>query len=336
MSGRGKGDDRARFGGTDLPPEQHAALQKAIRLEWITVAAMAFSIFIVFLASGSSQAMKAAWIEDTLSLLPPIAFLVAARVIRKAPSGRHPYGYHRAIGIAHLVAAVALLGLGSYILIDSLMGLIAGDRPPMGTTVLFGWQVWSGWIAIAAMLTAAIAPPILGHLKQEPAKILHDKVLFADSDMSKADWQTALATVVGILGVGAGLWWADAAAAIFVAASIVKDGWSLLVDAIRSLVDARPTSYDGKEQDTIVERIDEELRGLGWVRKAGSRVRDEGHVLHAECFLVPEVGEEPTLERLDEARRRVQRLDWRLEDVVVAPVRGLSAKQVPQAAGAEE
>lgn len=219
------GAGAAKFGHTQLPEEQHRALKQAIRLEWITLAMMAFSVVIVFLVSGSSQAMKAAWIEDTLSLLPPIAFLVAARVIRKAPSDRHPYGYHRAIGVAHLVAAVALLGLGAYLVIDSGVGLISGDRPPMGTVVLFGgepgtgWQIWSGWLMIATMALVSIAPPILGHLKQKPARILHDKVLYADADMSKADWQSALATVVGILGVGAGLWWADAAAAIFVGAA---------------------------------------------------------------------------------------------------------------------
>lgn len=328
--------DTSRFGTTELPPEQHEALRRATRLEWWTLAAMTASVVAVFLVSGSSQAMKAAWIEDTLSLLPPLSFLIAARVIRRPPSARHPYGYHRAIGIAHLVSAVALLGLGLYLLIDSGSGLIAGDRPPMGTVVLFGgWQIWSGWLMIATMILVAIAPPILGHLKQRPAEALHDKVLFADADMSKADWQSGLATCVGVLGVGAGLWWADAAAAIFVSAGIIKDGWGLLVDAVRSLVDARPSTYDGKRPDPIVGRIEEELRSLRWVRDAGVRVRDEGHVLHAECFLVPEPGEEPTLERLDEARRRVRRLDWRLEDAVIAPVRGISSGQVPEDDGAE-
>ena len=323
--------DGTRFGGTSLPQEQQDALRQAIRLEWITLAAMTFSVVLVFLVSGSSQAMKAAWIEDTLSLLPPIAFLVAVRVIRRAPSERHPYGYHRAIGIAHLVAAVALCTLGSYVLIDSALGLIAGDRPPMGTVVLFGWQLWSGWLMCVTMLVVAIGPMILGRLKQKPAQALHDKVVYADADMSKADWQTALATIVGVLGVGAGLWWADAVAAIFVAASILKDGISLLVDAVRSLADARPTTYDGEDDDPIVGRVCDALRGLPWVDAVGARIRDEGHVLHAECFVVPRVGESITLDRLDHARELVRDLDWRLADTVVVPVRELAPEQVPGA-----
>ena len=70
----------ARFGHTRLPEEQRAALHKARKLEWLTIAFLAVTVTLVFLVLGSSQAMKAAWIEDLLSFLPPIAFLVAARV----------------------------------------------------------------------------------------------------------------------------------------------------------------------------------------------------------------------------------------------------------------
>jgi hypothetical protein len=34
--------------------------------------------------------MKAAWIEDMLSLAPPIAFLIAVRIVNKRPTARYP------------------------------------------------------------------------------------------------------------------------------------------------------------------------------------------------------------------------------------------------------
>ena len=94
-----------RFGHTELPAEQRDALRKAARLEWATMGFLAVTTTLVFLVLGNSQAMKAAWIEDLLSFLPPISFLIAARIIRKPPSEDHPYGYHRSTGVAHLVAA---------------------------------------------------------------------------------------------------------------------------------------------------------------------------------------------------------------------------------------
>ena len=42
--------------------------------------------------------------------------------------------------------------------------------------------------------------------------------------MNRADWLTALAAVVGVIGIGAGLWWADAVAAIVISLEITRDG----------------------------------------------------------------------------------------------------------------
>lgn len=72
-----------RFGRTELPDEQRRALRDATRLEWGTLAFLAVTTTLVFLVLGSSQAMRTAWIEDLLSFLPPIAFLIATRVIRR-------------------------------------------------------------------------------------------------------------------------------------------------------------------------------------------------------------------------------------------------------------
>jgi hypothetical protein len=48
----------ARFGNTELPPQQTAALRRATRLEIVTILYMFTGISVVFLTMGSSQAMK--------------------------------------------------------------------------------------------------------------------------------------------------------------------------------------------------------------------------------------------------------------------------------------
>jgi hypothetical protein len=58
----------------ELPPDKHQLLKKAVRLEWLTIAYLLSAIVALYLTLGSSQAMKAAWAEDILSLLPPVAF----------------------------------------------------------------------------------------------------------------------------------------------------------------------------------------------------------------------------------------------------------------------
>ena len=322
-------NDSPRFGHTELPEEQQKALGRAVKFEWITLAFLTFSTALVFLVLGNSQAMKAAWIEDLLSFLPPIAFLVATRVIRRRPSEEHPYGFHRSVGIAHLVSAVALVVMGAYLIIDSGMGLLSAEHPTIGAVELFGQTFWLGWLMIAAMILTAAPPVYLGRVKMKLAEKLHDKVLYADADMNKADWMTALAAAVGVAGIGIGLWWADSAAALLISVSILRDGVRNLRGAVGGLMDARARTYDGAKPDPLADTIDEYLHGLDWVAEARSRIRDEGHVFHVESFVVPEGGRTPSLESLEEARRTCIDLDWKVQDLVIVPVAELPEEFLP-------
>jgi divalent metal cation (Fe/Co/Zn/Cd) transporter len=60
--------------GFEFPPDKQRVLRKARRLEWITIVYLLSVAILVGLGLGQSQAMKAAWIEDILSLVPPLSF----------------------------------------------------------------------------------------------------------------------------------------------------------------------------------------------------------------------------------------------------------------------
>ena len=309
----------ATFGRSALPAKQQQILRRAIRLEWITIAFLAVAIPVVGLVLGNSQAMKAAWIEDLLSLAPPIAFLVAVRIIRRPPRPRWPYGFHRSIGVAHLVAAVALLTMGTFLIIDSAIGLLTAEHPTIGTVELFGQVFWLGWLMIAAMVITGIPPVILGHLKIGLARDLHDKVLYADADMNKADWMTALGSIIGVTGIGLGLWWLDAVAALFIASTILADGVRNLKASITDLMDTRAVTFDDKEPHPVIHQINTYLNGVHWVGSAGSRIRDEGHVFHVEAFVVPR-NSTIDVEAVEATQAACAELDWRLSDVVIVLV----------------
>ena len=172
---------------------------------------------------------------------------------------------------------------------------------------------------VAVMAATASPPVILGRKKLALARTLHDKVLYADADMARADWQTALATIVGVLGIGVGLWWTDAVAAIVVGASIVWDGWNNLTAAVQDLLDTRALTFD-EEEHPLIGEAEDLARGTAWVADAEARVRDQGHVLHVEMLVVPEPGHDPTMIELDSLRRQLHQLDWKLHDVQVVPV----------------
>ena len=313
---------RQAFGHTSLPPAQQAALRRAIRLEVVTFGFMLTAVTTVGLTMGSSQAMQAAWIEDLLALIPALAFLIAVRRARRPPTAEHPYGFHRSVAVGHLTSAVALVSMGLFLVEDSVSGLVRAEHPPIGTVSLLGHTFWAGWLMIAAMVYTAVGPVILARLKLPLAEELHDKVLYADADMQKADWMTAVGTMVGVLGIGLGLWWSDATVALLIALSILRDGWTNLKYASAALMDGRARSYDNRGPHPLTEAVDRVALDLPWVRAVRTRVRDQGHVFHVEVFVV---GEDPTVERVEELAARIRDLDWKLNDVVVMPVRELPA-----------
>lgn len=318
-----------RFGHTELPEEQERALRRAVRLAWLTIGFLVTAVVVMYVVMGSSQAMKAAWAEDLLSFIPPFAFLVALHLTRKPPSPDHPYGHHRSVGVGHVVAGTSLVIMGTFLVWDSGSALLKQEHPPIGLMEVAGHQVWSGWLMIGALAYTIVPPVLLGRAKLPLAEQLHDRVLHADADMNKADWMTAVGGIVGILGVGLGFWWADAAAALFISGSILHDGLTNVRTAVTALMDARARTVDGGAVHPLVDRIDERLRALPWVQEAGSRVRDEGHVFHVESFVVPVAGIPPELAQLREAREAVCALDWKVQDAVVVPSEQLPRDLLP-------
>ncbi|KQR66382.1 cation diffusion facilitator family transporter [Frigoribacterium sp. Leaf172] len=319
----------AKFGHPQLPDEQRDALRRAVRLEWVTIGVLTVTATLMFLVLGSSQAMRVAWIEDLLSFLPPIAFLMATRVIRRPPTRDHPYGLHRATGIAHLVAAVALLVMGAYLIVDSGFKLVIAEHPTIGGIEVLGRTVWLGWLMVATLAVTSVAPVILGRAKLTLSETLHDKVLYADADMNKADWMTGAAAIAGIVGIGVGWWWADSVAALLISVSILHDGLRNLRGAVAGLMDRRARTYDDEAPHPLTDRIDEHLTALPWVEEARSRVRELGHVFHVESFVVPREGMTPSLEDLEAARSECVDMDWKVQDMVIVPTAGLPSGFLP-------
>ena len=317
------------FGRTELPQKQVQVLHRAIRLEWITIGFLAVTVTLVFLVLGNSQAMKAAWLEDLLSFIPPIAFLIAVRINRRPPTPDHPYGFHRSVGIGHLVAAVALTTMGTFLIIDSGIGLLRGEHPTIGTVVLFGQVLWLGWLMIGVMALIAVPPVFIGRAKLKLARDLHNKVLYADADMNKADWMTAVGSIVGVAGVGIGLWWLDYVAALFIAGSILYDGFRNLKAAVLDLMDERATTFDDKKPHPVGREVEKYLRGQHWVAAVGCRTRDEGHVFHIEAFIVPRGRRAPSLKRLEAAKQACIEIDWRVRDIVLVLVSELPEVVAP-------
>lgn len=266
----------------------HAGIPRAIaadikhgeRLEWWTLGWMTSVIVLMWFVMGASQAMKAAVIEDVLSLVPAFVFLISVHWERKRPNRRFPFGYRRANSLAFLIAATALLSVGGFLAYESISTLIRQEHPSVGGVTLFGHTVWLGWLMIAALAYSIIPPLILGHIKQPVAVRIRDKVLHTDALMQKADWQTGLAGIAGIIGIALGWWWADATAALFISLSIIKDAIGALEKAVSELLDGTPRALDSNElSDDAIQLIAKLKARFG---KVDIRLRETGRYIAAE------------------------------------------------------
>lgn len=261
-----------------LPDDVKEAIARGRKLEYWTLFWLATIVVVMYLVSGSSQAMKTAWIEDCLSLIPPILFILSTSIERREPTERYPYGFHRVGSLAFFGAACALVAMGGYLLVDSAITIVSGEHPTIGTVSLFGGHVWLGWLMIAALIYSVIPPIILGRMKRPLARRTSDKILYTDADMNAADWQTGAAGVIGILGVAFGFWWADSAAAALISLSILKDGFQNSRAAVAELLDGAPRRMGGNDVSKAAEQLaaliedDERLE---------MRVRETGRYMRA-------------------------------------------------------
>lgn len=307
----------------ELPSDLQERMKKAKKLEWVTLGYLLSVVVVMYLVLGNSQAMKAAWLEDLLSILPSVAFLIATKIYQREPNDTFPYGYHRVFSIAYLAGALALFGMGCFLLFDSSMALVHAEHPTIGSMKLFGRQVWMGWLMIVALLYSALPAMLLGFKKLPHAKALHNKILYTDADAQKADYLTAFAAILGIMGVGAGLWWADAVAALFISFSVLKDGFTQLKTSVLDLMDRHPVHIESREKDELVGEVEDLVRSWPWVQQAKVRLREHGQIYFGEVFVVPR----PNTNMVPEIAKGVQALKdhhWKIHDIVITPVAELS------------
>ena len=297
--------------------ELRAGFAKMRRLSGVTLFYQVAAAALLGSVMGGSQAVKTEWLENALAIVPAAGVLLTYRVENKGADQRRPFGYHRAGTIAFLAAAFVLAGIGTYLCFDSLMKLIRGERPAIGGFTLFGHTFWHGWLMMGAMFVTAIPPVLLGRAKLPVARLIHDKPLYADADMNRANWMTNGAGIVGLGLVAWGLWWGDSLAALVISLDILRDGWTNVARSLSDVMDHHPVDIERDEEDPITGDVRRAVRALPFVADERVLLREHGRYLYAEIFIKPNRRLPPAAEASRQVRQAVMPLDWRLRHIVV-------------------
>ncbi|MFL6857493.1 MAG: cation diffusion facilitator family transporter [Allosphingosinicella sp.] len=301
------------------PPEVERDIARARRLAMISILYLCSTVSILFVVTSGSQALKTEFVGDALSIIPPILFLVGNRISGRASNSLYPYGYERAVTAGYLGAAVILLATGLFLFFDSAMKLIRHEHPSIGGMPLFGETVWIGWLGLAALLYSSVPAFFLGRAKKTLGVRLHDKILIADAQVNEADWQSAGAAMLGVVGIAFGLWWADALAALFISFEIIRDGAIELRSALGDVMDRRPQRLAGKALDPLPQQLCDYLSAQDWVEDAIVRVREVGREFAADAFVIPARGAD-LMAGIEAASRGARDVDERLREVTIAPL----------------
>jgi cation diffusion facilitator family transporter len=303
----------------EFPDDKKALFKRAQRLEIITILYIASAATALYLTMGSSQAMRASFFEDVISVIPAILFLICTRIALWPPNRNFPYGFHGAVSIGYLLSSIALIGMGLFLLIEAASKFLSGERTTIGGMHIFGETIWAGWPMLAAVAYTGIPSVILGHMKLKLAPKLHDKILYADAKMMKADWMAESATAIGVLGAGFGYWWIDPLAGGIIALDILKDGISNLFVVIADLIERRPRKTDQSGYESMPDDLRRRIESLDWVKEAEVRLRESGHILLGEVYVVPKLTDNLP-ERVSGAIDDAKQMHWRLHDVAISVV----------------
>lgn len=293
---------------TELPGDLEPAMRRGTRLVIAMVGYLVVEIVVLYLLMGGSQSAVALVVEDGLELVPPILFLASARIRQKRPSERYPYGFHRVVTLGFFGSALALLAFGFVIFGLAAQSLVQLEHPTIGPLQAFGQQVWRGWLVIGWLVLSVAVPVVLGRLLVDPARTVNNKILLASARMLAADWQSAVAAAVGLLGIAVGWWWADGAAAAVIALGIIADGVRNTKQAAAALIDRMPTRVGSEEIVRVVGEIERIVERCHWAGDAEVRLREHGQVYFGEVIV--DVGDGPVdVTQLGDLHERIMRLD---------------------------
>jgi hypothetical protein len=85
------------------------------------------------------------------------------------------------------------------------------------------------------------------------------------------------------------------------------------------LMNQTPKTVSRQENDPIVTKLQHLLKGLDWVRDFKIRMREEGHILYGEAFIIARDTTD-ILPKIPRATDQACDLDWRIKDFVLAVV----------------
>jgi cation diffusion facilitator family transporter len=181
--------------------------------------------FTAYLITGS-LALYSDALESIINVATSIAAIIAIRIAARPPDAEHPYGYHKAEYMSAVVIGALIIAAALAILHEAYGGFLAPrviDAP---------------WTGLAIGMVATILNAGWGVLIIRRGRLQRSAALVADGKHMLADVVTSLGVLVGVvLTVLTGIAVLDACIAVLVALHVLWNGYRILRENARALMD---------------------------------------------------------------------------------------------------
>ncbi len=255
-------DPGARFRLPDVDDRgERRQANRAVALSAVGLAVTGLIELALALLSGSVALLSDA-LHNLSDVSTSLLVFIGFRASRKPPTGRYPYGYERAEDLAGVGIAVVIWASAAVAGAESIAKLLRH-----GSTHYVGWAITGALVGIAGN-------QLVARYKLRVGRRINSATLIADAKHSWLDALSSAGALAGLLGVLAGLRWADAVAGLLVTGFICHVGWEVSRDIAHRLM-------DGVDPDilTTAETVAGEVPG---VRHAHARARWTGRTLRVD------------------------------------------------------
>jgi cation diffusion facilitator family transporter len=233
---------------------------------------------VVGLLTGSLGILSEA-VHSVFDLAASIFTLLAVRTARKPADPEHPYGHGRAENLAAFTEGMLLLFIAAVIAFEALRRLFGAGSAVNPTAYAFA-------LLIATIFIEGGRAVVMRRVGRAVAS----EAMLADSIDRLADVLANVGVLVGLAGVRAGLVWADAAAALLVAAIILRAAGRLVWRSGDILIDRAPAGAEDLLRQ-VIQQVDgvREVRAVR-VRRSGPNLIGDASIATGRMLSVEAAG----------------------------------------------
>ena len=241
--------------------EHRRAANRAVAVSAIGLGVTGLIEIAIALLSGSVGLLGDA-LHNASDVSTSVVVFLGFRLSKRPATPSNPYGYERAEDLAGMGVALAIWASAVFAAVVSIHKLTHA-----GQTSHVGW-------GMAAAVLGIVGNQVVARYKGRVGRRIRSATLVADARHSWLDALSSAGALLGLVGVAAGLPWADAVAGLIVTGFIVHVGWEVTRQIVVHLM-------DGVEPETLVAAEQAALDVAG-VRHVHARGRWVGRSLIVE------------------------------------------------------